>query len=115
MSLRGYLFVEPDQSVNGSLSDLQRGKVRRKSLPTKKHMKPSHLWLSGGRKRGREGEREREGERGKYTCRIFNYVCGTINLPPSQMEKADHQCKAPAPNTTTSKIRVCTYKANVLP
>ena len=114
MSLRGDLFVEPDQSVNGSLSDLQRGKVREKVITNKEtHETQSSMAL--WREEEREGGRGRERERGKYTCRIFNYVCGTINLPPSQMEKADHQCEAPAPNTTTSKIRACTYKANVLP
>ena len=54
MSLRDNLFVEPDKSVNGSLSDLQGGKVREKVKPTKNHVNTQSstaLW--------KERERER--------------------------------------------------------
>ena len=53
------------------------------------------LWGEGGREgegeREREREREREGRTEKYEYRYV--ACGAINLPPSQMEKADHQCE----------------------
>ena len=35
MSLRDDLFVEPNESVNGSFSDLQGGKVREKVIANK--------------------------------------------------------------------------------
>ena len=62
MSLRGDLFVEPDQSVNGSLSDLQRGKVREKVITNKETHEHPVIYgsLEGGREGGRGRERERE-------------------------------------------------------
>ena len=68
MSLRGDLFVEPDQSVNGSLSDLQRGKVREKVITNKEtHETQSSMAL------WREEERERE--RGENIHVGFSIMC----------------------------------------
>ena len=99
MSLRDDLFVESNQSVDSSFSDLQRGKVREKIITNKETHEHPVIYgsLEGGRGGEREREREREGRTEKYE---YSYVaCGAINLPPSQMEKADHQCEALAPNT----------------
>ena len=61
MSLRNDLLVESNESVNGSLSDLQGGKVREKVITNKEtHMNTQSsmaLWKDGG---GMEGGRERE-------------------------------------------------------
>jgi hypothetical protein len=65
MSLRDDLFVEPNESVNGSFSDLQRGKVREKVITNKETHKHPVIYgsLEGGTEGGRETERGREGER----------------------------------------------------
>ena len=92
MSLRNDLLVESNESVNGSLSDLQGGKVREKVIANKEtHEYP----VTYGSLEKREGWRERERER--YVDYKFA-VCGRSS-PPSQREKADHQCEALFPNT----------------
>ena len=70
MSLRDDLFVEPNESVNGSLSDLQGGKVRKKVIANKETHEHPVIYgsLEGGRERGERGERgerrrEKEGGR----------------------------------------------------
>ena len=73
MSLRDNLFVEPNESVNSSLSDLQGGKVREKIIANKEpHEHPViHGSLEGEREREeREKEREREEreERERFIC-----------------------------------------------
>ena len=62
MSLRDDLFVEPDESVNGSFSDLQRGKVREKVIANKETHENPVIYgsLEGGREAG-ERETQREG------------------------------------------------------
>ena len=66
MSLRDNLFVEPDESVNGSFSDLQRGKVREKVITNKEtHEHPVIYGSLEG------GEEEREG--GRDTYRIYKF------------------------------------------
>ena len=55
MSLRDDLFVEPDKSVNGSLSDLQGGKVREKVITNKETHE--HPVIYGSLDEGRERER----------------------------------------------------------
>ena len=58
MCLRDDVFVEPDESVNGSLSDLQGGKVRKKVITDKEtHEHP----VINGSLEERGGERERRG------------------------------------------------------
>ena len=63
MSLRDDLFVESNQSVDSSFSDLQRGKVREKIITNKETHEYPVIYgsLEGGRGREREREREREG------------------------------------------------------
>ena len=60
MSLRDNLFVEPDESVDGSLSDLQGGKVREKVITNKETHEHPVIYgsLDGGGERERERERE---------------------------------------------------------
>ena len=80
MSLRDDLFVEPDESVNGPLSDLQRGKVREKIIANKETHEHPVIYgsLEGGKEGGEErergggrevGERKREVGGERDTCR----------------------------------------------
>ena len=91
MCLRDDLFVEPYESVNGSLSDLQRGKVREKVITNKEtHENPvinGSLVASG-----RRTEEEK--------TRVLYIRCdASTSSPPSQMEKVAHQFEALSPNT----------------
>ena len=93
MSLRDNLLVEPDESVNGSLSDLQGRKVREKVITNKETHEHPVIYgsLDGGGRRERERERE-----SNYTT--ISAAHGKSS-PPNQKEKADHQCEALFPNT----------------
>ena len=60
VSLRNNLFVESNESVNGSFSDLQGGKMREKVITNEEtHKHPviyGSLWLGGGGRGGRQRE-----------------------------------------------------------
>ena len=73
MSLRDDLFVEPDESVDGSLSDLQGGKVREKVIANNEIHEHPVIYgsLDGG---GGERERERERQLSTYTSKSLVYM-----------------------------------------